>query len=239
VQKTGSFRIILPLILLVSVFNSSDGQTLENYIANLQKIYGSDAELVNGEKYYYPYSAEAGDPFLNRREQKATIWIMDRKFEDQTLHYDIYNQFLVLEYEDLYGGRNSLVLRKEWVGSFTLGDRFFRKLNGPEGGMEYFQEICDDSISCYYYWKKDYLLTLTSGVQSYYFTEPIREAYLLINGRFYSFRNNRSFTAIFGKDIRRSVKDYFRQNHIKIKKVSDREMHDLVKYCNTLTDETG
>ena len=35
------------------------------------------------------------------------------------------------EYEDLYGGNNSLVLRKEWVGSFKLGDRLFKKLKGP------------------------------------------------------------------------------------------------------------
>lgn len=233
-QKTHSIRIVLTLIIFVFIPGLSIGQSLENYIADLQKIYGSDAALVNGEKYYYPYNSQAGDPFLNRREQKATIWIMDRVFEDQILRYDIYNQYLVLEYEDRFGGNNNLVLRKEWVRSFTLGDRFFRKMEGPEGEAGFFQEIFADSLSCYYYWKKDYLLKLTSGVQSYYFTEPIREAYLLINGHFYHFRNNSGFISTFDKNIRKPVKDYIRQNHVKMKKVSDREMHDLVKYCNTL-----
>ena len=38
--------------------------SLTDYLAEIERKYGFDADLVNGEKYYYPCRQSEGDPFL-------------------------------------------------------------------------------------------------------------------------------------------------------------------------------
>jgi hypothetical protein len=229
--------MILLLGLLVSAYLSSYAQALENYREDLERIYGKDAELLNGEKYYYPYRPESGDPFLISSGMPSTICISGREFNNQIVRYDIYNQDVVLEYEDLYGGNNNIVLRNDWIESFTLGNKKFKKMVGPDGDEKIYQEIYSDSISCYYHWKKDYLLKLSSGVQNYYFTDPIRKAYLFINNVYYPFRNKRQFIKIISDDLQKEVKGYMKKNRIRIKHISDAEMRELIIYCNSIGSE--
>ena len=211
--------------------------SITEYPAECERKYGSDADLVNGEKYFYPYRNAMGNPFFFEDSRKADIIIHEKEFDDQMLRYDIFNQELILDYTDLYGASSSLVLRNEWVESFSFDNLRFVKMEGPDGKTEFFQAVFDGPIACVYRWSKNYQLNLTSGVQSYYFTEPVKEAYLLIDGHFHPYRNNNSFMKAFDQESQKLIKQFMRQSRIKVKRAPDSQIRHLVEYCNSLSNE--
>jgi hypothetical protein len=212
-------------------------QDLLAYLAEVDRKYGSDVDLVNGEKYFYPYTQAEGDPFLYRGTQQALIRIREREFADQRLKYDVYNQQLVLEYKDLYGGYNSLVLRAEWVEGFSFGSRHFKKMVGPDGEPAYLQVIYEGAISCYYFWTKQYQMNLNSGIQNYYFTDPVLTPYLVVDGAFIPYRNNTTFLKAFGKEHRKDIKQVLRQSKARVRRTDDAAMKQIMEYCNALVND--
>jgi hypothetical protein len=211
--------------------------SITEYLSECERKYGSDADLVNGVKYYYPYRQSQGDPFFFSEARAAIITIQNKEFEGQQLRYDLFDQRLILDYKDIYGASSSLILRNEWVESFAFENHRFSKLQGPEGEECFFQVVSNGPISCVYKWNKSHLLNLASGVQSYYFTEAVKEPFLLIEGRFYPYRNNRTFLRVFKPDIQKTLKQFMSQGKINVKKASDSQVRHLVEYCNSLSNE--
>jgi len=234
-RKPLTISFLLTLLGLTGLF--AQQPSITEYLAECERKYGSDTDLVNGEKYFYPYRNAMGNPFFFDDPRKAVITIHGKEFDDQMLRYDIFNQKLILDFTDLYGASSSLVLRNEWVESFSFDNIRFVKMEGPEGKAEFFQAVNDGPIACVYRWSKNYQLNLTSGVQSYYFTEPVKEAYLVIGGHFHAYRNNSTFMKAFDQESQKLIKQFMRQSRIKVKKAPDSQIRHLVEYCNSLTNE--
>ncbi len=213
--------------------------SIVEYLADCERKYGSDADLVNGEKYFYPYSQSQGDPFFLSEPRPSEITIEGKAFSGQLLRYDLFNQQLVLDYTDLYGATSSIVLRNEWVESFSLEACFFKKMRGPDGETDYFQVVFDGAVDCVYLWRNEYLLNLTSGVREHYFTDPAKDSFLVIGEEFHSYRGNSSFIKLFDSEHRKAIKQFLRQAKIKVKKASDSQMHHLIEYCNSLSYENS
>jgi len=207
------------------------------FLAECERKYGKDADLMNGEKYFYPYGGASGDPFFFTEPRSAIITIHEKQFEDQQLRYDIYQQKLILDYINIYGATSSLVLRNEWLDEFAFEKHLFRRMEGPEGQLVFFQVVTDGPITCVYHWSKNYSLNLSSGVQNHYFTDPTKESYLIIDGQFHMYRSNGNFTKTFDQEIQKAIKQFMRQTKIKVKNASDSQMRHLVEYCNSLSHE--
>lgn len=234
-------QIYTTLLMLMALGGLSElkaqPQSIMDYLAECERKYGSDANLVNGEKYFYPYGRSDGHPFIFEEAREAVIRIQEKEFDGQLVRYDIFNQQVILDYQDVYGSITSLVLRNEWVESFRFESHFFKRMVGPEGQEAFFQVLVDGPISCVYSWSKDYLLNLNSGVQSYYFTEPLKESFLVIEQEFFPFRNNRTFLKAFESEKQKTIKQFMRQSKIKVKKSPDWQMRHLIEYCNSLSHE--
>lgn len=235
-------RHILPLVFLLlstCIPAAAQNEALISYLAEVSARYGSDADLVNGEKYYYPYSRTEGTPFLYNESQTAELRIKGKDFPGQKVKYDIYNQQLVLEYTDSYGSLNNLVLRIEWVEHVDFERTLFKKMKGPQGWDTYLQQIYEGSLSCYYQWTKLYQLNLNTGTQSYYFTDPVRSSYLYKDGTFIDYRNNRTFLKAFEKTGRKKIKQYLKKNKLKVNRASDILMAGIIEYCETIENEAN
>lgn len=238
-MMTKKYTIGILLIFLGVAGMNTWGQSIIEYLAECDMKYGSDADLINGEKYFYPYSQVDGHPFLSFEAQETDLRIREKDFEGQLIKYDIFNQLLVLEFKDLYGSTSSLVLRNEWVESFHLDHQLFINLEGPGGELGFHQVVHQGSISCYYAWSKDYQLNQNSGAQSYYFTDPIKKSFLLVGGEYYPFKNNRTFLKSFSKDQRKAIKLFMNQSKIKVNKSPESQMRHLLEYCNSLPYEAA
>ncbi len=213
--------------------------SITDYLAECERKYGRDADLVNGEKYFYPYRQAQGDPFFFPETREAVITIHGKEFNNQLLRYDVFNQKLVLDFKDVYGFASSLVLRNEWVESFAFDGYYFVKMKGPEGEPVFFQQLTDGTLTCVYKWSKNYLLNLNSGVQSYYFTEPVKESFLIRDGHFYAYRNNRTFLKAFDPVIQKTIKQFIRQAKLKVNRADNSQIRHLVEYCNSLIREAS
>ena len=211
--------------------------SITDYLAECERKYGSDADLVNGEKYYYPYRQSQGDPFFFPESRAALVRIYDKEFSGEMLRYDIFNQQLILDFEDLYGATNSLDLREEWVKGFAFGNQEFVRMKDPEGQYAYFQLVSGGQLSCVYRWSKDYQLNLSSGQQSYYFTEANKASFLVIGGQFYPYRSNRGFLKVFDPARQKTVKQFLKEGKLKVNKASDAQIRHLVEYCTSLYHE--
>lgn len=211
--------------------------SITDYLAECERKYGSDANLVNGEKYFYPYTRSDGDPFFFNEPRQAVIRVHEKEFAGQPVRYDVFNQHVILDVKDIYGGITSLVLRNEWVESFSFESQVFKRMMGPEGDASYYQVVVEGPISCVYSWSKDYLMSLNSGVQTYYFTEALKKSYLVIDNTFFPFRNNRSFLKAFNSVQQKTIKQFMRQSKVKVNKSPDWQMRHLIEYCNTLSHE--
>jgi hypothetical protein len=234
-RKTLTIIVLGALLGLSGLY--AQQTSITDYLAECERKYGSDADLVNGEKYYYPYRQAQGDPFFFTDPRSAVIEIHNKAFAGQQLRYDLFNQKLILNFQDIYGATSSLVLRKEWVETFAFEQKEFIQMKGPEGEPGFFQLVTGGSITCVYKWSKDKLLNLNSGVQSYYFTEPVKESYLVIEGQFYSYRSNRSFLKALDPELQKSVKQFMKQTKVKVNKAPDSQIRHLVEYCNSLYHE--
>lgn len=212
-------------------------QSITEYLEECERKYGSDAKLVNGEKYYYPYGKAGGDPFFFSEAREAVVKVHEKEFPGQMVKYDVFNQQVILDFDDIYGGVTSLVLRNEWVESFRFETILFKRMAGPEGELAYFQVVVEGPITCVYSWKKDYLLNLNSGVQNYYFTEPSKESFLVIDQSFYPYRNNRTFLKAFDSAQQKSIKQFMRQSKVRVNKSPEWQMRHLIEYCNSLSNE--
>jgi len=255
-RKPLTIALLMALLGLSSLY--SQQRSITDYLAECERKYGSDANLVNGEKYFYPYGLANGTPFFFSESRSARISIQGKEFEAAQLRYDIFNQKLVLDFQNIYGGTSSLVLRNqklvldfqniyggtsslvlrnEWVESFAFDNQKFIKMKGPDGQTGYFQLVTDGSIACVYKWSKKYLLNLTSGEQNYYFTEPSKESFLLMGGQFHSYRSNNSFLKVFEAENQKLVKQFMRQSKVKVNNATDSQIRHLVEYCNSLYHE--
>lgn len=230
--------IILALsCLLGSLELKAQQPSITDFLAQCELKYGSDADLVNGEKYFYPYSQALGNPFFYPEARPAKISIQGKSFEDQLLRYDIFNQKLILDYTNLYGVSASLVLRTEWVEGFSFEGKKFKKLDGPDGKTDFFQLLGQGQIDCVYLWSKKYLLNLNSGEQSYYFTDPVRISYLRMDGLFHPYKGNKAFIKAFNPELRKGLKQFIKQSDINVKTASDAQMRHLLEYCNALSND--
>ena len=232
----------LTIVLLLMAFGwlsdiKAQQQSITEYLAECERKYGSDANLVNGEKYFYPYTRSEGDPFFFSEPRQVAIRVHEKEFAGQQVRYDIFNQEVILDINNIYGGITSLVLRNEWVESFSFESHEFKKINGPGGKASYYQVIVDGPISCVYSWSKEYLMNLNSGVQSYYFTEAQKKSFLVINNTFFPYRNNKTFLKAFDSGQQKTIKLFMRQSKVKVNKSPDWQMRHLIEYCNTLSHE--
>lgn len=223
------------LLLLFSPLKSQEPvQASQTEIReDAEKKYGPIAELINGEKYYYPYWADTGDPFfLSAGSVDATIVIRGKVFENRKIRYDICNQIIILDYTDVSGASASISLRNEWVDRFLIGDMVFKKYPDEDGSDQFAQLIFEGEISCVYFWEKLYVPNLRDGEMHYKFSDPIRNASLIRGGETSPYKGKKSFLKLFPKAEQGGIKAYLKEMDIKFKKAGDDEMKLLMEFIN-------
>ncbi len=197
-----------------------------------QKYRGS-SELLNGEKYYYPYRSARGTPFLELPgDPPATVQLSGKTFHDQRIRYDIYNQYMILDYENIAGVRGSLVLNNAWIDQVTIGKYRFRLFPGKEGKEKFGQVIGEGGYTCIYFWEKQYLPSMKEGELHYFFSGATRRSFLKHGERLCSFKGNRSLMKCFPESYRSRVKRYLKANRLRVKKADTEEMEEFLHFLN-------
>lgn len=199
--------------------------------------YGPDPDLWNGKKYNFTYRSAEGSPFFEvHGNALSSIQIKGKIYEEERIKFDIHNQLVILDFTDLSGATNSILLREDWIDNFQIGSVPFKKFPDKNGKLRFGQVLYEGRISCVYFWKKTYLPEQKDGEIHYSFSKPIREAVTIVEGKSCSFKNNGTFLKCFPKELRGPVKSQIKSRHIRIRKASDLEMQMLMKIINEIPD---
>jgi len=196
--------------------------------------YGPDYNLINGIKYLYLYSNIGGHPFFGENQfYTGSLVISNREFQDVSLKYDLYNQNMILQYSPFTGGSNQILLKNEFIHEFKIDGKLFRKYSFPETGTRFYQVVTSGKIYCLYYWKKELNF---STLSSYNFSPQKKESYIVMNSKPYRFKNKKQFRKLFPVQHQKEIKQFIRNNKIRLKNESDNNMRRLLELCNQLTE---
>jgi hypothetical protein len=195
--------------------------------------YRISTDLLNGEKYQYPYRSDRGTPFLQLQgEPLATVEIAGSTFHEQRIRYDAYNQQMILDFRDAAGTEGSLVLNNYWLDQVILGPYRFRLFTGDGGKEKFGQVIGEGEYTSVWFWEKKYLPDMQNGEQRYFFTDPEKKTVLSYRKQVCTYTGNRSLVRCLPEEVRASVKEFLKTNRIRVKKATLEEMEDLMKFVN-------
>ncbi len=198
---------------------------------------GPDYNLQNGICYVDLYTPARGHPYFGEKSYNTgSIVISGTEYPEVKLKYDICNQRVQLYYVQPSGESDQIILCNEFIERFSFDGKLFRKLFFNETGEQYFQVIEAGNIVCLYYHRKTMSFHNTTTSVSYVYSHPGRKAYLLIDGSLHQFWPKGSFVRIFPKEHRKNIRRYIRKNRFFIKNITDREMLQLLNYCNAIMD---
>lgn len=222
--------LLFAFMYIASTFNSS--ATPPHYVA-------LDPTLVNGKQYTFqlPNDVQGHQYLWSNIFFKGSVFSKGQQYDNQLLRYDIYNQQVTLKFVDQFGSEKIIILSDAWLNGFTLDEKKFEFITALGEQKKVFQTIGSENLRVLYFWKKQMKLDGTSGKSFYRFTDPQRECYIQIGEKVYPYKRNRSFASAFGKGKDQVVANHLRKNRIKVSRANDLQMEELVKYCNSITQD--
>jgi hypothetical protein len=233
-----SWAFLLNLCLSSYAQDQAPGTKPENgneLYKSVVSEYGFDQVLVNGICYEDEFPGKIGHPFLFENQfYKGNLVFRERKYEGIDLKYDIYNQQLVL-YITQNNSAIWLIPPNDFISAFSLGDKLFKKY-AFNGSPKFYQVIFDSKeLKCLFYLSKSrYDSDHRKGYNSYKFTDTERNTYILVNEVLKKYRDNKSFIRIFPEEIQFQIKQFIKENKIKVAKSREEEMKKLLAYCKTI-----
>jgi hypothetical protein len=226
------YRILISFSLLLNLLNVSAQQPGDNK----DNIYGLDPLLYNGRSYtYFLPPNTGGSQYLNDSQfEIGSVTIRGITFNNLALNYDILNQELILKYKTSLSGTSVIIISEAWLESFSLRDTNFELITSQDTLKRIYQVLGTGPDRILYHFAKDLELDNVQGSRKYSFTPAIKEMYLYRDGNIFKYRNNKIFYSLFDSSKRPALKEYLKKNKINVKKVSDKTMHELISWCNSL-----
>jgi hypothetical protein len=197
--------------------------------------YGFDQALATGMCYEDDYQGKVGHPFLFEDQfYKGTLKFRGRAYQGVEIKYDIYKQQVIL-----YIMQNSsvawIIPPNEFISSFSLNDKWFEKFTFHEGSGFYQVVFDTPEMKCLYHWSKlRYDSDHKKDFNSSRFTESERKTYLLVDNDLKKYSDNKSFVRLFPQKNRQQIKQYMKNNKIKVSRSSESEIVKLLTFCRTL-----
>ena len=247
ISKANRLRLILTMLFIVTFIPfqaqtnaiKADSAILDYSLIQLKKhydiFYGLDYELYNGLKYYPVLKSDKGNPFFKGdKPHTSTLFLQKLTYDSLKLMYDINKQNFILEYNELNGAINRIILNTQQINRIELGNDVFVKNEFEIINHPFIQLVFEDKIACYFTWSKDYMFKNTGTFTGYKFSEEIRTIYFLIDGTLSRIKNNKSFLKLFDNETKKKLSSYLQKNKINTKKAKKNKILELARYCNSL-----
>jgi hypothetical protein len=189
---------------------------------------GPDHHLINGYLFHNYYSNSLGHPYFYLDGFiPGSVTLEGTTYDGVMINYDIHKQQVVVEYENMSGGMNQLIMVNDHVDEFRIGPFHFIK-TGPgwkdQSPAGFHQVITTEHFSCHVFWEKQHYTTSGSTSLVEQFTEPHRTYYARVGETLGKFRNRRSFAALFPEEDQRKIRRHLRKSHAQFRKVDPASM---------------
>ncbi|HOW30052.1 MAG TPA: hypothetical protein PLP88_00665 [Bacteroidales bacterium] len=199
-------------------------------------LYGLDPLLFNGRYYsFYITKGTIGDPFLQGTGfLKGSVTVRGVNFDNLDLNYDVYNQQLVLKYLNRLGAVNQIIVSDAWLEGFTLDDMHFCLLQNADTTKRIYRVFGSGEITLLRYYSKTLALDNQLSSRNFRFSNLRFENYLRTSSGMRAFKGNRNFVSLFDAGKQPNIRKYLHEKRIRLRKAGDRELTELITYCNQL-----
>ena len=204
---------------------------------NPDQVYGYDPLLYNGMVYYYyAVPGTGGTQYLfDTFDTQGSVTVRGVTYTNRALNFDIYNQKLILKYQNIVGSTNLIEISFAWLENFEIGGRHFELVASADTTKEIYQVIGSGPAKVMYYQSKKLLIQSFIESTSHAYSQVQRVMYVFNGHEKIRYKNNRSFVAAFIPAQHDMIKKYLRKHNLIVQKAKDSEMTELINYCNTLT----
>ncbi len=216
-------------------------QQIESLLMESDSVYGKDIRLLNGRIYFPSNQIANGHPyFISPDWINGTVTLYGKTFAGVKLNYDIYKDNLVYLYESSGGMKIRILLNKNQVATFTLGDHTFTVHDFPAGNYitekQYFEVLFKGKVSLFNKKTKKFEAVATRDNPYGKYADAKITRYVLKEDRFYKINNKSSLLKVF-YDKEYEIKKYIRKNKIHVRRASDQEMTELFEYYNNIISD--
>jgi len=224
-------RLLILLILALVPFTILAQASSDNH----DQVYGYDPLLYNGKVYYFYQPGTSGSQYLfDDFDTQGSVKLRGVTYTNLNLNYDIYNQQLILRYNDALGSAKLIEISRAWLEGFTINGCYFIPFTNSDSTNRIYQVLGSGSEKIMYNLSKDLAIDNSRSTAGHFFTSTHKEMYVLFNNHLVNFKNNSGFIKIFSKAQRDPIKTYIHRHSINVRKANDFIMTDLINYCNTL-----
>lgn len=189
--------------------------------------------MLQGRVYFSIYPAIKGSQYLDTDWSLGNIQMQDREYQAVPLLYDIYSDDLILLHLQSKSF-NLIRLIKEYIQGFNLEDRYFINLaysRYVETGLKpgFYELLSSDRVSLLC--KRRHLLKTEDAISSFTRKDMI---FLVKDGQAHRVSNRKSVVNAIGESHKKSIYSFLKKERTRLKKASENEWLQLVKYLNTL-----
>lgn len=233
-------NLILPfLILFPSKYilsqNINSPVPSDTVRLELDKLFGADQRLVNGDFYYVASSGSIGGHpyFFDEKWKEGNVTIGGIKYNNLLLKFDIASNNIVLKTHILDNSIIQFSLKKEKISEFSMDSAKFIRFPDEDNSKEIiFAQLCAEG-SVDYLLVKNKKLVLTNNLFSDFMYEEDYQNYLRYKGQLIKFKNRKTLFNLF-PEIKPAMKKYLNQNNLSTGRKDTQNITMLVNFCNSL-----
>lgn len=237
---TGFRRTFFSLIILLSsaITFAQTNQSVADLNEYANQKYGTSDFLVNGWKYFPDHFNAKGNPYFH--DLDWTIGTVTNTggqvFTDLKLRYNVEMDELVLNQTLSDGIPVFVLLNKDFVRSFSLGNSKFVKVENIAPGLQlkgYVEEIYAGKISLFTKHQKNFVANYNANTPEGSISKQVTTRYLLIDDRLIKVQSKKAFMDAF-QDHKKEIKKFLHNTRINYKKASNSQLIELMQFCNEL-----
>lgn len=228
-------------VLLIFVFSGVYSQnSLEKIHKHATKVYGIDDLLVNGSVYAPYHPVAFGDPFFVESVfSKGNLTLVGREFENVGLKFDIEQQKVILmAFVDSVNFK-IIVLNDNYIKYFSIhGTHFVNISNHLNNNLikGFYELIYNGEFVFVKSYRKEFLGVYSNRHPNGKYSETITENFIIRNNKKYTIKNKKSIFSVF-PEHKNEIKIYMKDNKIKLRKASNINLNNLMRYCDEVSDQ--
>lgn len=208
-QKNNFYILVFKNILITVIFLNGlllSAQEGELYTWFDHKIGLENTDLYNGIEFINPYNLNENKHrfFKTNLFQNGSVKYNNQIYYNVALRYDIYEDLLFVKLETKSGIANQILLLKESLDGFTIGNSIFQKVKVDKATDEQFTEFYElltknDHVKLYKKNQKKLNKIFKNGLVYHEFTADRPEYFILTEDDFFQIQDKRDLISKYPK----------------------------------------
>ena len=227
-----TFRIVICILIFCSSGSISAQQVSreDNITSYYDSLFQTNKYLLNGKLHRTRYPRGAGHPYFGDFSwMSGIISINEVRIPYHAIRYDLLSDDLLIQHFSVTGS-HIIIVNKDIVGEFMLGDHKFYLLESQPGAdfnfePGFYESVYRSNTEIWIKWNK-FFSERSSGSGEY---KQTRNVFIKNGNHFYKITNRKSLLLAL-QDREEDIKVYLSQHGITVSRAGIDQLISLVRY---------